>query len=143
MLKFTEHIFSSGTDSNNMVPLKHRLQNFPLPMEDSSALWNNVIQVAWAAYGDKNTLLQNKLDIGIQFGSSGYYQCVEKNTRKCPSAESLEVKVEKLPMNNLLNNAPASFPGMILRFQAGVYHYMCSRNNNFSNRSQKGTIIAR
>ena len=23
----------------------------------------------------------------------------------------------------------------------GTYHYMCSRNNNFSNRSQKGKII--
>ena len=23
----------------------------------------------------------------------------------------------------------------------GVYHYMCTRNNNFSNRSQKGRII--
>lgn len=24
----------------------------------------------------------------------------------------------------------------------GVYYYMCSRNNNFTNRSQKGKIIA-
>ena len=140
MFKFIKRIFSLGTDRNNMVPLKHRSQNFPFPMEDSSALWNNVIQVAWAAYGDKNTLLQNKLDIGIQFGSSGYYQCIEKNTKQCPPAESLELK---LAMNDLLNNAPASFPGMVLRLKAGEYHYMCSRNNNFSNRSQKGTIIVR
>ncbi len=25
--------------------------------------------------------------------------------------------------------------------QRGTYHYMCSRNNNFTNRSQKGKII--
>ena len=25
----------------------------------------------------------------------------------------------------------------------GVYHYMCTRNNNFSNRSQKGRLIVR
>ena len=25
--------------------------------------------------------------------------------------------------------------------QAGTYYFMCSRNNNFSNRSQKGKII--
>ena len=25
--------------------------------------------------------------------------------------------------------------------QTGVYYYMCSRNNNFTNRSQKGKII--
>lgn len=24
----------------------------------------------------------------------------------------------------------------------GTYHYMCTRNNNFSNRSQKGRIVA-
>ncbi|XP_072025682.1 protein DD3-3-like [Amphiura filiformis] len=27
--------------------------------------------------------------------------------------------------------------------QAGTYHYMCTRNNNFSNRSQKGRLIAK
>ena len=27
--------------------------------------------------------------------------------------------------------------------QSGVYHYMCTRNNNFSNRSQKGRLVVR
>ena len=26
---------------------------------------------------------------------------------------------------------------------AGTYYYMCTRNNNFSNRSQKGKIIVK
>ena len=26
--------------------------------------------------------------------------------------------------------------------ETGIYYYMCSRNNNFTNRSQKGKIIA-
>jgi len=42
--------------------------------------------------------------------------------------------------DNLLNNAPASYNGGLLRFEPGTYHYMCTRNNNFSNRSQKATI---
>ena len=25
--------------------------------------------------------------------------------------------------------------------QSGIYYYMCTRNNNFTNRSQKGKII--
>ena len=25
--------------------------------------------------------------------------------------------------------------------QRGTYHYMCTRNNNFTNRSQKGKVI--
>ena len=44
-------------------------------------------------------------------------------------------------MSALLNNAPASFEGVLLRFRKPAsYVYMCSRNNNFSNRSQKGKI---
>jgi len=27
-----------------------------------------------------------------------------------------------------------------VKFKAGTYHYVSTRNNNFSNRSQKGTI---
>ena len=43
-------------------------------------------------------------------------------------------------MNNQLNNAPASYEGAMMRFTAGTYNYICSRNNNFTNRSQKGKI---
>ena len=27
--------------------------------------------------------------------------------------------------------------------QTGTYHYMCTRNNNFSNRSQKGRLVVK
>jgi len=47
----------------------------------------------------------------------------------------------KNQINNQLNNAPASYEGAVLRVKKGTYHYQCTRNNNFSNRSQKGTII--
>lgn len=40
----------------------------------------------------------------------------------------------------LLNDAPASFVGPLLKFKPGEYHYMSTRNNNFSNRSQKGVL---
>ena len=43
--------------------------------------------------------------------------------------------------DNLLNNCPASWNGGLLKFKKGEYNFMCTRNNNFSNRSQKGTII--
>lgn len=43
---------------------------------------------------------------------------------------------------DLLNDSPASYDaGLIQMNQEGVFNYMCTRNNNFSNRSQKGTII--
>ena len=33
-----------------------------------------------------------------------------------------------------------SFIGYLLQFPPGTYYYMCTRNNNFTNRSQKGRI---
>eukprot|EP00296_Roombia_truncata_P007547 JP445988.1.p1 GENE.JP445988.1~~JP445988.1.p1 ORF type:complete len:722 (-),score=216.85 JP445988.1:113-2278(-) len=42
-----------------------------------------------------------------------------------------------------LDDAGTYYNGGILKVPAeiGVYHYMCTRNNNFSNRSQKGALI--
>lgn len=49
----------------------------------------------------------------------------------------------KQQINNLLNNAPASYMGPLMQVSSGTYHYACTRNNNFSNRSQKGTLIVK
>lgn len=41
-----------------------------------------------------------------------------------------------------LNNAGPYFDGGLVQFnKKGTFHYMCTRNNNFSNRSQKGTMV--
>lgn len=70
------------------------------------------------------------------FHLKGYYTCLRSKT--C-AAESVETKNTK--MDALLNNAPASFGGIMLKFSnKGCFYYMCSRNNNFSNRSQKGVL---
>eukprot|EP00762_Andalucia_godoyi_P003640 ANDGO_00644.mRNA.1 Protein DD3-3 len=39
-----------------------------------------------------------------------------------------------------LNNAPAYYRAIPVQLNPGTWHFMCSRNNNFSNRSQKFTI---
>jgi len=39
-----------------------------------------------------------------------------------------------------LNPAPTRFDGGLVQFASGTYHYVSTRNNNFSNRSQKGSI---
>ena len=67
------------------------------------------------------------------------FRCIKKSD--CPEADHNNYIVEtKAKMNSLLNNAPASFQGAVLRFKKGTYHYMSTRNNNFSNRSQKSTL---
>ena len=57
----------------------------------------------------------------------------------CPSTEY--VTSNKDAMQQQLNNAPASYFGHVLKFnKAGVFFYICTRNNNFTNRSQKGVL---
>ncbi|GFO44388.1 protein dd3-3-like [Plakobranchus ocellatus] len=108
-----------------------RSGNFPTPFEQST-MWDNV-EVVWIYHGNKS--LDNR-DLAINMASSGYYWCAEK--QKC-QGQSVETKTK---MNNLLNNAPASYEGVVLKFtKRGTYHFMCTRNNSFSNRSQKAAII--
>ena len=53
--------------------------------------------------------------------------------------ESVEDK-EQVDQN--LNGASPSYAGLLTSFkEKAVHHYASTRNNNFSNRSQKGTIV--
>ena len=74
-------------------------------------------------------------DIALYMSSSGYYMCAKSSS--CTNS----YEINNLLDNNL-NNAPASLSGVLLKFKTSnkFYYYMCSRNNNFSNRSQKGSI---
>lgn len=119
-----------GTDRHNVVQISGPNTNYPLPYEKAT-MWNRIqVLYKWFNVGNPSS----SEDIALAFASAGHYHCFTGCT------ESVENKAE---LNNLLNNAPASFRGALVRFQPGVYHYICSRNNNFTNRSQKGTITVR
>ena len=126
-----------GTDRNNVVGLGDRLNNYPLPMEHPESLFSNIESVRWVASDGVDAELLKGEDVGVQFASSGYYSCVEE---KVCGKDSLE---RKAALDSLLNEAPSSFGGMLLQFKRGKYHFMCTRNNDFSNRSQKGTIVVK
>ena len=66
--------------------------------------------------------------------TSGFYDCVTGCEK---SIESVEKEWE---LN--MDNAPASFLGNMVRFKnvGQTHHFMCTRNNNFSNRAQKSLI---
>jgi len=124
-----------GTDRSNVCGLKSRDENYPLQISDDPSnaeikgnLCHNIEKVAWSKYK-----VHRNFDACIQLMTSGYIQCIE--TKDC-GAESLFGK----KMQNQLNNAPASFPGVILKLKTGIYHYFSTRNNNFSNRAQKASI---
>ena len=63
-----------------------------------------------------------------------HFSCLtgKKEFSGCPKEFSMEESRELLKN---LNNAPASYFGHVLRFKdTGSMFYMCSRNNDFSNR---------
>ena len=115
-----------GTDRSNMVQINDPNHNYPVPFEDPDNMFATA-KVHWAASG---TTLK-PMDVILQMASAGYNACLD----------GCDTSVKKKKMDKLLNNAPASYPGVLIEFRKGTYHYMCSRNNNFSNRSQKGKLI--
>ena len=120
-----------GTDRHNMVEIPDPTSNYPLPWERSNLFRN--AEALWNSWDLPNPTPE---DLAVAFASSGYYQCYRQRSGCSDSVQS-----NNDPLQKLLNNAPASFEGALLRFRtAGTYHYICSRNNNFTNRSQKGQI---
>jgi hypothetical protein len=142
-----------GTDRNNLVQIGSLDENFPLSFENSAnSIWNDVTTIGYlnnqaAKTSDKSSdyltsfkaSTQVNKDLALYLATSGYYQCQARSVCKEKSYEVLGANA----LNADLNNAYASLPGAVLKFEKANknYSYMCSRNNNFSNRSQKGSII--
>ena len=125
--------FFSGTDRNNLVEVDNLNSNYPLPFEKTKMFKN--AKVHWSAHASSGVISKMESeDFAVILASSGYYSCAASAVCGRNSAQL------KTAMNDQLNNAPASFYGMLVEFAKGIYHYICTRNNNFTNRSQKGTL---
>ena len=117
----------SGTDRNNIVEMRDPARNYPLSFDESQMFKSAT--VVWSSHDIDNPTPE---DTTASMASSGYYKCAEN--RKCKGNPTRA-------LNSQLNNAPASYEGMLLQFtRKSCYHYMCTRNNAFTNRSQKGTL---
>lgn len=139
-----------GTDRSNLVETKDLNENYPLPFEMTN-MWKDMELVGFLNNNidftddTRNYLSVSRAftsqDLALYFSSGSYYTCVKSTTCGNASYEKLNANNNKLDAD--LNNAPASLSGAIVRFTKNnkQYIYMCSRNNNFSNRSQKGSII--
>jgi len=113
-----------GTDRSNILGLMDRRDNWPLPDNHPENLFNNM-KVVWSAYNPEKP--PSTEDLSIQLASSGYFKSMDAVDNS---------------MQDELDNAPPTFIGAMFKMtKTGKFHYMCSRNNNFSNRSQKGSII--
>jgi len=73
-------------------------------------------------------------DCAVWLATSGYFRAAGQVQGFAGGNDLLSVT---------LDNAPASLiGGVVMKVNtAGTYFYIGSRNNNFSNRSQKGTLI--
>ncbi len=126
------------------MEIPHPNANFPLPVDkprggangqppSGTSMFKDAT-VAWASFTSNTNI--DPIRVEVAFASAGYYRCID-NVGDC---NSMSVEDRNL-LDNLLNNAPASFEGALLCYDnPGRYFYISSRNNNFTNRSQKGML---
>ena len=99
--------------------------NYPLESGKPLTMFRNA-EILWSS----DIATKTHEDLILSMASAGYYN----------SMEMCHASPKKTQLDVTLNNAAASYPGMLLRFKAGTYYYMCTRNNNFSNRNQKARL---
>lgn len=142
---------TGGTDRQNIVAFPDRTNNYPIPNTNSYGSVPSTNFLASATCYDAQTGQQvafrvcgssflfrlifvqiSTFSCQIKLASSGYYND-QADFEDSSNAD----------MDPLLNNAePTLSSGVLIRFwQRGSWAYGCTRNNNFSNRSQKGVII--
>jgi len=141
------------TDRSNMVQLTIPDQN-KLDLSTYGAMANKAKAVEtttmWGPAGSKQALSNTwKMAHIQQFGN---IQCTSiDQTQCCYTLDQLNSKhgnnngnKAQDPQNcAVLNGAGGNAfdSGLVRMTEAGTFHYMSSRNNNFSNRSQKGAIV--
>jgi hypothetical protein len=127
---------TGGTDRSNLVQIRARDENYPYPYEQTT-FWNNA-KVLWSPMTKSGSAIRTD-DLALYFASSGYYRC--RRAVDCTGADAQYIyETQATKLDPLLNVAPASFAGALLQVNPGTYYLMCTRNNNFSNRAQKGTL---
>jgi len=125
-----------GTDRNNMIQLYYNKVNFPLPgenhtmFENAEFLWSSGPGSSDAANANADIDDLTPFQAALAHATSGYYWSAK-------DVEKINPKLDKR-----LNNANPSFQGVVFKPQANQkYYYVGMRNNNFSNRSQKGQLV--
>ena len=115
------------------MQIEDRYLNYAPPLTKSTMFTGS--EVIWTGFDKHGKKAEDMtdMDVAVTLASSGYYTCASGCKDKPDGKGAIQAQ---------LNNAPASFLGLLVRLKAtGTHHYMCTRNNNFSNRSQKGTIV--
>ena len=86
---------------------------------------------------DSNGFAKTKsgADIAIAMATAGYFKRAQDVPSPFKVAGCNDQQAEQLDCY------PPSYTGLLLQLVPGRYYYMCSRNNNFTNRNQKASIL--
>jgi hypothetical protein len=120
---------TGGTDRHNFVQLDVMSQSYPIPYDTDKYLGSNIIATAGTCYDLYGAPIGTDwVDCAVTLSTSGMYRSQND---------------DYTDFNPTLDTSPASLiGGVVLSIPTdGSYNYMCTRNNNFSNRSQKGTLV--
>lgn len=151
--------------------MRNRDENYPYPYEQTTLWKNVYVRWTPMGKSNNNIRMDDLalyfassgyyrfVNLIIQlctFSMDDNFSC--QRAADCTGVDSsyaYETRTQKL--DDLLNLAAASFEGLfgfiffgkfisydlgaVLQVNPGTYHMMCTRNNNFSNRAQKGTLI--
>eukprot|EP00730_Choanoeca_flexa_P012535 TRINITY_DN4367_c0_g1_i1.p1 TRINITY_DN4367_c0_g1~~TRINITY_DN4367_c0_g1_i1.p1 ORF type:complete len:724 (+),score=143.18 TRINITY_DN4367_c0_g1_i1:73-2244(+) len=139
-----------GTDRHNFVQMVGNSfgASFPATWEQNT-IFHNMTAALDAEVPSKSGDDHHKLSLAdnslsseevarnwaLRMASAGYYTSYNNQ------GDTTSVMQRNTELNDLLNNAPASYAGGVFRFKRGTYDYMCTRNHNFSNRDQKGHLV--
>lgn len=117
---------TAGTDRSNFVLTTEEGMNFPMPLDKYP---DNMFS-AVTCYDTEQYAQIDSTSCAVILATSGHF------TSKAAAEASATA------FDPLLNTSPASLiGGILLKFnKKGTYYYISTRNNNFSNRSQKGVI---
>ena len=144
---------TGGTDRHNIAQLLDFSQNYPMPLDKfpdnmwsrSSCYKLDGTPLSTATTSTAGDISKNgqALDCAIYMTTSGQYKSLAEVTTASGTTATFDP---------LLNDAPASLVGgVVMKFNPAFnadqttksFDYMCTRNNNFSNRGQKGTIVVK
>ena len=125
-----EKNFLVETDRSNMVAMEEPDRSFP-----HYGAVSGLFDDAKVIHALDGRLDMTSADIAIAMATAGKYN----------DATNVPADLNKLEQCNRqqlaqLDCYPPSYAGLLLQFKKGVYYYVCSRNNNFTNRSQKGRL---
>lgn len=135
-----------GTDRHNVVLLDDLKENYP----KFYSTYNNVLfpsdsqlssRVVFAPHLTHKAQYTSRMQLVQAFATGGYVGPTPFNTNGGYTPAEFDALDANAADKGLLDNVSPTFRGPLIKLtETGTVHYMCTRNNNFSNRSQKGSI---